>query len=94
MTGASSRPAFNDPAGPSTSPYRRRAVRLRDTQGRGAGSITLGSFLRSFTRGNVWLAEAMTGHLAMRGMTGRAGQRLVPRKTMTGGSVRFPGQDR
>ncbi len=44
--------------------------------------------------GNVWLAEAMTGHLAMRGMTGRAGQRLVLRKTMTGGRVRFRGQAR
>ena len=27
------------------------------------GAVTLGSFLRSFTPGNVWLAEAMTGHL-------------------------------
>ena len=50
------------PAGPSTSPYGRRAVRLRDTRGRGAGAVTLGSFLRSFTRGNVWLAEVLTGH--------------------------------
>jgi hypothetical protein len=24
---------------------------------------TLGSFLRSFTRGDVWVAEEMTGHL-------------------------------
>jgi len=24
---------------------------------------TLGSFLRSFTRGNVWLAEAVTSHV-------------------------------
>ena len=32
-------------------------------QGRGAGAVTPGWFLRSFTRGNVWLAEAMTGHL-------------------------------
>ena len=54
----------------------------------------LGSFLRSFTPGNVWLAEAMTGHLGHeKHDPARAGQRLALRKTITGvGSVPEPGQ--
>ncbi len=50
-----------------------------------------GSFLRSFTWGNVWLAGAMTGHLGYEkhDPTRLGGQRLVIRQTMIGVGVRF-----
>jgi len=62
---------------------------------RGAGAAHAGCIPALVHLGKVWLAEAITGHLAdeKHDPAGRA-QRLVPRKTMSGSGVRFRGQDR
>jgi hypothetical protein len=57
---------------------------------------TLGSFLRSFTWGNVWLAEEMTGHLGYQkhDPAGRGRAAAGAAEDMTGGRVRLRSQDR
>jgi hypothetical protein len=57
---------------------------------RGAGAVHAGFVPALVHLGNVWLAEEMTGHLGYE-KHDPGGQRLVLRKTMTGGQGPVPG---
>ena len=78
---------FQRPAGPSTSPYGRRAVRLRVTTRAGCGRRHAGFVPAPVHPGDVWLAEAMTGHRGQVNTTGRAGEAAGAAEDHDRGSV-------